>query len=149
MFTVHILINKTSWNVTLDDRTHLLTPSSFIWEDTPPRPTPPPSVFTVIASSWSSKSHIFLTVSLSLNHSVSSDKPKAQNLFRPASPHVQTKISSNFVIFQIYLLGRFGIQLYKSSILFLVFRQSQLVMYLFEFSYRIEKKKIKYITYHD
>ena len=147
MFTVHILINKNSWNIPLDNRTLLSSPSLINWGDTPSRLNSP-SLYSHRCS-WSSWSYSFFTFDLFLNHSVSSDKPKAQNLFRPASPHVQTKISSNFVIFQIYLLGRFGIQLYKSSILFLVFRQSQLVMYLFEFSYRIEKKKIKYITYHD
>ena len=40
-FTVHILINRTSWNVILDNRTHLLTPSLFSRGDTPPRLTSP------------------------------------------------------------------------------------------------------------
>ena len=40
-FIVHILINRTSWNVTLDNRTHLLTPFLFSWVDIPPLDIPP------------------------------------------------------------------------------------------------------------
>ena len=36
---MHILINKISWNITLDDRTHLLIFAPFTEEDNPPRPT--------------------------------------------------------------------------------------------------------------
>ena len=36
---MHILINRTSWNIILDNIIHFLTASSFSWGDTPPRPT--------------------------------------------------------------------------------------------------------------
>ena len=76
MFTVHIIINRTSWNVILDYRSHLLSLSSFIWCNTPPRPTS-----TVIVGSRSLKSYVFFTIDLSSDHWTSSDKAKAQHLF--------------------------------------------------------------------
>ena len=36
---MHVLINRTFWNVALDDRTHILTFASFNWGDIPPQPT--------------------------------------------------------------------------------------------------------------
>ena len=71
MFIMHVLINRTSCNVTLDDRAHILIFALFGWGDIPPWP---PSAFTVITCSRSSKSYVFLTIDLSLEHWVSSDK---------------------------------------------------------------------------
>ena len=76
---MHILINRTSWNFTLDDRTHFLTFTSLA-KEIPFLGTLPLS-FTVITCSWNSKSYIFLTVDLSSDHWTSSAKPKAQHIF--------------------------------------------------------------------
>ena len=48
----------------------------------------PLSASTIIVCSWSSKYYVFLTINLFSNHCASSDKPKAQCIFEPASPHI-------------------------------------------------------------
>ena len=83
----HILINKTSRNITLDNRTHFLTSTSLAEEEILLLGILPPP-FIVMACSWSSKSYIFRTIDLSSDHWASSAKPKAQHIFLgPLSLH--------------------------------------------------------------
>ena len=65
-FAVHILINKTFWNVILDDRIYFPTSTSLAEEIL--LLSLLPLSFIVIACLWGSKSYLFLIVDLSSDY---------------------------------------------------------------------------------
>ena len=72
---MYILNNRTSWSVTLNNRTHLLTPHLFNWGDTPSLPTSLSlNGHSLLMNSWP---YFFLIVDLFSDQCTSLDKAQS------------------------------------------------------------------------